>query len=97
MMEILTPEMRPIISTISQLLYVAVFTITIAVLRYVTKNINYLIAFGATIGLISSVCIHYFLEESPLFLLKKNRHLEAFQVLEKIFVINKKASPREIA
>lgn len=39
-------------------------------------------------GITSSACIYFLLDESPLFLIKTGRYLEAEKIIERIFKVN---------
>lgn len=68
---------------------------TVGYLKFVSNQINYLIALGAVMGLTSSACVYFFLDESPLFLIKIGKHEEAEQIILKIFRINGGQNPLE--
>lgn len=72
----------------SSLGFVICAAIVVVYLRYISPNVSHLIAFGVLLGIVSSVCVYFFLDESAIFLIKTGQHEKAEAVLGKIFIRN---------
>lgn len=70
--EFLTPTWALIYSTISGISFVVTFIVTVCYIRFISKELIWIILFGVVLGYISVIGVFFYLDESPLFLLKTN-------------------------
>lgn len=87
LMEMLTPKFQALVATASALIYVSFFAIITLYLKYLSKDIKIITYVGIICGILASVGV-CFLDESPLWLLRRGKVVKAEFVFRKMFEMN---------
>ena len=93
MTECLTPYWRLVAVTVHNVFHCVQLLIAVFVLKYVTHNTGFLLVIGSVTGLGSVLGAVFWLEESPIFLLKTGKDQQAIAVIRRTHRVNNPQEP----